>query len=96
MPWSVAMTVHVLGHVLDTLPAAALPTIALPQSRTGLRSMVAALATGGPSPDGITLAIVVINSGWMNTWTHVVGRLTPLRSRPFALRPEVGDHQPDV
>ena len=32
------------------------------------------LATGATLLTGIVLAVVVINSGWMNTWTHVVGR----------------------
>jgi hypothetical protein len=72
--WFVAMTVHVLGHILDT------PTLAMadyrsapgthPVSGVWLRRLasVATLLTG------IVLAVVVINSGWMDTWTHVVGR----------------------
>ena len=72
--WFVAMTVHVLGHVLDT------PALALADYRARSRAEPDAgawlrrLATGATLVTGIVLAIVVINSGWMNTWTHVVGR----------------------
>jgi len=72
--WFVAMTVHVLGHILDT------PTLAIADYRSALGSRqlpgawLRRLATLATLLTGIVLAIVVINSGWMNTWTHVVGR----------------------
>ena len=72
--WFVAMTVHVLGHVLDT-PALALADYrACPGAEPDSGAWLRRLATGATLVTGITLAIVVINSGWMNTWTHVVGR----------------------
>ena len=68
------MTVHVLGHVLDT-PALALADYrACPGAEPDSGAWLRRLATGATLVTGITLAIVVINSGWMNTWTHVVGR----------------------
>jgi hypothetical protein len=72
--WFVAMTVHVVGHVLDT-PALAIADYrttpgARPVSGTWLRR----LATVATLVTGIVLGVVVINSGWMSTWTHVVGR----------------------
>jgi hypothetical protein len=72
--WFVAMTVHVVGHFLDT-PALAIADYrstpgAQPVSGVWLRR----LATGATLVTGIVLAVVVINSGWMSTWTHVVGR----------------------
>jgi hypothetical protein len=72
--WFVAMTVHVLGHILDTLR---LTTADYRSARVAgqvpgawLRRLVAVstLVTG------LVLAVVTINSGWMDTWTHVVGR----------------------
>ena len=90
------MTVHVLGHVLDT-PALALADYrARPGAQPVSGARLRRLATGATLITGIVLAIVVINSGWMK---HVDSRRRTLtwRSKAFVFfDPDGGDHQPDV
>jgi hypothetical protein len=69
--WFVAMTVHVLGHTLDT-PALAMADyratrMAQRHSGTWLRRF----ATASTLLTGLALAVVTVNSGWMDTWTHL-------------------------
>jgi len=70
--WFAAMTVHVIGHSLDTpaLASADYRSTAESVPRAGLRRL-AAVAT---FVTGIALAVVIINSGWMSTWTQAIGR----------------------
>ncbi len=72
--WFVAMTVHVLGHILDT------PGLAMADYRSarGAQQVSGAwlrrIAAVSTLVTGLVLASVIINSGWMDTWTHVVRR----------------------
>lgn len=72
--WFVAMTVHVFGHILDTPALATTDYRSTPGAEPVSGAWLRRLAIGATLVTGIVLAVVVINSGWMNTWTHVVGR----------------------
>jgi hypothetical protein len=72
--WFVAMTVHVVGHFLDT------PRLAVADYRSGPGAGTDAgvwwrrLATVLTLAAGLMLAYVVINSGWMTAWHHLAER----------------------
>jgi len=71
--WFVAMTVHVLGHILDTPTLAMADYRSAPAAEAISGAWLRRLATVATLLTGIVLAIVVVNSGWMDTWTHVIG-----------------------
>jgi hypothetical protein len=72
--WLAAMTVHVVGHLLDT------PRLAVADYRSEPTGAVAAgarlrrLATVLTLAAGLLLAYVVVNSGWMDAWHHLAER----------------------
>ncbi len=72
--WFVAMTVHVVGHLLDT------PRLAVADYRSGRGASAAAgvwlrrLTTVLTLATGLVLASVVVNSGWMDAWHHLAER----------------------
>ena len=70
--WFVAMTVHVLGHILDTPALAIADYRSTPGAELVSGTWLRRLATVATLVTGIVLAVVVINSGWMTTWTHFV------------------------
>jgi hypothetical protein len=72
--WFVAMTVHVLGHILDTLGPATADYRSERAARQVSGTWLRRLATVSTLLTGLVLAVVTVNSGWMDTWTHVAGR----------------------
>ena len=70
--WFVAMTVHVVGHILDTPALAIADYRSTPGAELVSGTWLRRLATVATLVTGIVLAVVVINSGWMTTWVHFV------------------------
>jgi len=71
--WFAAMTVHVVGHLLDTPRLAAADYVgeehdAVPSRRLRLTALVVTLVTG------VVLGVAVLGSGWLDGWRHLVER----------------------
>jgi hypothetical protein len=72
--WFVAMTVHVVGHVVDTPRLAAADYRPERDAAAVAGGWLRRLATVSTLATGLVLGYVAVNSGWMDGWRHLAER----------------------